>query len=188
MDKATILWIAGTAIVVITTIAVFAGRVIYERRQERKREIGQKLTTHFEDINRRIILRIVEMSRNLAIIKDRLIFSSITPIMEHYKFEEDESYIGFEAHLPEDANEWRQLNREALTMKGYVDIVARGANANKETEYQDARRHINDDFFPLQRKFADFAIRLSEKAKDIEQYQIGTVFKYEKKCPICKKF
>ena len=184
----TFKWVAGISIPIVLFILGFAGRIIYQGRKEREKQTAQKLRIHFEDINRRIILRIVEMSRNLAIIKDRLIFSSITPIMEHYKFEEDESYIGFEVHFPKEENEWRQLNREALTMKGYVDIVAKGANANKETEYPDARRYINDDFFPLQRKFADFAIRLSEKAKDIGQYQIGTVFKYDKKCPICKKF
>ena len=175
-------------IAIISMVVGFLLNFLYENYKERKKTRKESLRTHFDEIERRIIMKLSEVSGNLAIIKDRLLFGSFAPVTEHHPLLDNENYLSFEIHFPELAYEWKELKNEALILKGYVDIVARGASANSEAEYEEAKRHINDDLFPLQEKFADFAIRLSEKAKDIEQYQIGTVFKYNKKCPICKKF
>ncbi len=178
-------------IAIFSLLAGFLLNVFYENYKEKKKTHKESLRIHFDDIKTRIISKLSEMSRNLAIENNRLVFLvfySGEPVMEHYTFEADENYISFEVHFPERVREWKQLKSEAMTLKGYVDIIARGASGNIEAEYEDARRHINDDFFPLQKKFKDFAQRLSDDVGTISKYQIGTVFKYDKKCPICKKF
>jgi molecular chaperone GrpE (heat shock protein) len=73
-----------------------------------------------------------------------------------------------------------------MTMKSYIDTVVKGPNNN--TEYKAARERINDGFFPLQKKFNDFRLRLSKEVETISNYGIGKTFKYEENCPICKQF
>ena len=181
MDKATILWIAGTAIVVITTIAVFAGRVIYERRQERKREIGQKLTTHFEDIKREVINHISEMARSLAIRHERLV-TSYSPIKESYDFEKQESFECFKLHFPELAKEWKQLNKQAVEYNEKLAKFFRFHHGDS------AQNLANNSIKDLQQEFTDYARRLAHKVESIDKYEMGKEFKKLKKCPTCKKF
>ena len=91
-------------------------------------------------------------------------------------------------HFPNRALEWQKLKNEALILKGYVDIVARGISGNNKDEYENAREIINNNLFPLKNKFKNFAQQLNSNFEDIGKYQIGTAFKYNKKCPICTKF
>jgi len=185
-------------IAIFSLIAGFLLNVFYENYKERRKTRKESLRIHFDDIRTRIISKLSEMSRNLAIENNRLVFLlfySGESVMEHYTFEvdknyleADENYLSFEVHFPERAREWKQLKSEAITLKGYFDIVAKGSIGNTATEYEDARRRISDDFFPLQKKYKDFAQRLSSDVGTISKYQIGTVFRYNKNCPICKKF
>jgi molecular chaperone GrpE (heat shock protein) len=71
-------------------------------------------------------------------------------------------------------------------MKHYVDIVAKGPNNN--TEYEAARKRINDNLFPLNKKFGDFGRNLSKEVEKNRKYGIGKTFKYENKCPVCRQF
>ena len=172
----------------ILWILLFPVRQYITQHPEKKKEIEKKLRIHFEDINRKVIERISEMSRSLVIRNNRLVFGAVAPVKEHYTFEDDESYMSFEVHFPEFAQEWKQLKGEAIVLKNSVDIVARGASSNITAEYEDARRRINDEFFSLQQKYHDFAQRLARDVEIISKYKIGKDFKYTKKCPICKKF
>jgi hypothetical protein len=187
--SALIVPIAGAVVGgLILWILLFPIRQFIAQQPEKRKERDKKLRIHFEDINSKVIGRISEMSRGLVIRNNRLVYGAVAPVNEHYPFEKDEIYFSFEVHFPELAREWKQLKSEAMPLKVYVDIVARGASKNIEAEYEDARRRINDDFFPLQQKFHDFARRLAEEVETKGKYQIGTTFKYNKKCPICKKF
>ena len=186
----------GTGFIAIFSLLVgFLLNIFYESYKEKMKTRKESLNIHFDDIKSTIISDLRQIATKLIIYNNRLAFEVVVdgytgeePFRELYKYEDDESYLSFEVHFPERAREWKQLNSEATAMKGYIDIVAKGPSKNTASEYEAARKRINDDFFPLQQKFRDFAQRLARDVETIGKYQIGTVFKYTKKCPICKKF
>ena len=191
---------------IITFIVGLLGKILWDLWQEKRRVRKDNLKIHFETINEEVVNKLYNMSISLGILHNELqflsseeevefvnlngerIYKSQEPILEHYKFEEDDSYLSFEVHFPERAQEWKQLKSEALKLKGYCNILNRGTSSNDKAEYDDAKRKFSNDFFPLQNKFKDFAQRLNIDIETIGKYQVGTVFKYDKKCPICKKF
>jgi hypothetical protein len=182
-------------IVIISLLVGFSLNVFYENCKEKMKTRKESLKIHLDEIREQIVSRISDMSRHLGIQHNELVFeqseneySFDEPLLENYKFEEDENFLGFEVHFPNLAREWNQLKGEAMTLKNYVDVVARGESMSNKAEYENARKQINDDFFPLQKKFKDFAQRLPHDVETISKYQIGTRFTYNKKCPICKKF
>jgi len=182
-------------IVIISLLVGFSLNVFYEKYKEKMKTRKESLKIHFEEIKEQIVNRISDMSRHLGIQHNELVFEQSVneysfdePLWEHYEFEEHENFLSFEVHFPNLAGEWNQLKGEAVTFKNYVDIVARGESRSNKAEYENARKQINVDFFPLQKKFKDFAQRLTQDVETISKYQIGTRFKYDKKCPICKKF
>ena len=179
---------------IISIIVGFALNVSYENYKERIKARKENMKIHFEEIKEQIS-RLSRMARGLTLQHDGLIFeesvdgySSDEPISEHYKFEEYENFLSFEIHFPNRAREWKLLKGEAVTLKKLADIVAKGESDTDKDKYENARKRIGDDLFPLQHKFRDFAQRLTQEIETISKYQIGTVFKYNKKCPICKKF
>ena len=198
-------WVIAIISVVIGTLLGFGLNLWRDKRQQNEERKLEALKVHFDTLNEEIIEKLYYMSSSLEIQHNELIFKSSEkvigfnlseeeipkseePVLKHYKFEDDEIFLGFEVHFPERAQEWNQLKREAVTLKSCVDVVARGESGNKKVEYENARQQINDYFFPLQEKFKDFAQRLNMEVETIGKYQIGTGFKYSKKCPICKKF
>lgn len=126
--------------------------------------------------------RLSEMSRGLTLKHSGLIFEKFEgedsfdePILEHYKFEEDENFLSFEIHFPDRAREWKILKGEAVTLKRLADIVTKGENNTDKDEYENAKKRLGDDIFPLQHKFRDFALRLAQEIETISKYQRGSV-------------
>ena len=152
------------------------------KQLKKEERIEEKLQTHFEDIDRKVILKIVELSMNLYIVKERLQYSSITPIKENYPFEDDETYICFNTHFPQEAKEWEELNKKALSKSKDIE--------NLFARYKDdsAQYVANEYIKALQNDLKVFSIKLREKTEDIGKYQIGKEFKKLKDCPVCVKF
>ena len=198
-------WVIAIISIVIGTLLGFGLNLWRDKRQQNKERKLEALKIHFDTINEEVISKLYYMSSSLGIQHNELIFESSEkiigfnfsgegipkseePVLEHYKFEKDENFLSFEVHFPDRAQEWNQLKRESVTLKSCVDVVARGGSGNIKVEYEKARQQINDNLFPLQEKFKDFAQRLNSDIETIGKYQIGTVFQYENKCPICRKF
>jgi hypothetical protein len=135
-------------------------------RIENKRRRNEALEYHFDDISGKIISNISGMARSLCINNNRLVFGGYAPVQEKYDFEKEEEYKSFEIHFPELASEW-------IRLKG---------NAIKASEKSENNIKL------LQDEFGKYAIKLSDTTRNIQKYGIGTVFKRNKKCPICKKF
>jgi len=138
-----------------------SNRIEYIRRWQ------EGLERHFDDIHTKIMGKISEMARSLCISNNRLVFGGLDSIKEKYDFEEEEEYKGFERHFPELASEWIKLKGDAV-------------KASEKLE--------NDLIKLLQEELEKYAIKLSDTTRNIQRYGIGTVFKRNKKCPICKKF
>lgn len=199
---------------IIAGILIFLVRHFISQRTEKKKEQDSKLRTHFEDINKGVINRISEMARSLCVRNERLV-TSYAPISKSYDFEKQETYKGFELHFPEMAQEWEHLNNKAVQLIGVLERwKAQEANVEKleKIEEHGARRGLipdekfngrlekevqiyekiylefNHSLGHLQREFGDFAKRLADKVNSIDKYQMGKVFKYNKKCPTCQKF
>ena len=200
---------------IIVGILIFPVRHFITQRTEKKKEQGRKLRIHFEDINKGVINRISEMARSLAVRNNRLVFGSYAPVGESYDFEKQETYKGFELHFPEMAQEWEQLKNKALKLsepleelktlnaelekseaieehgarRGYIPNEKFNRRLGKEIQiYEKAHVEFSHSLGHLQREFGDFAKRLADKVNSIEKYQMGKVFKYNKKCPTCQKF
>lgn len=123
LDKDTVLWIAGTAIAVITAIGVFAGPIIAQKVQDLRKKRRENLRTHFEDIKRLVEGRISPWSRSLGINNFRLVYIEKSPIYKEYDFEKDDYYISFETHFKELATKWKQLNNKALVLNNRYQEV-----------------------------------------------------------------
>jgi hypothetical protein len=61
-------------IAIISMVVGFLLNFLYENYKERKKTRKESLRTHFDEIERRIIMKLSEVSRSLVIIKDRLLF------------------------------------------------------------------------------------------------------------------
>lgn len=198
----------------ILWILLFPVRQFISQQFEKKKEKDRKLRTHFEDINKEVINRISEMARSLCVRHNRLV-TSYAPISKSYDFEKQETFKGFELHLPEMAQEWKQLNNKAVQLIKVLERwKAQEANVDKLEKIEDDgarrglipdekfnRRHekelqayekiymeFNNSLGNLQKEFADYAKRLADKVDSIDKYQMGKVFKYNKECPTCQKF
>ncbi len=177
MDEATTWTIIGIATAIISPF-------IYRKRHKQQEDEEQKLRIHFKDIKSKVIDRISEMARSLAIKHERLVYGSRAPVQDDYDFEHEDYYMSFETHFPELAKEWKNLNRHAIKAdKELVSFFHLRDGGDKNIQYV-ANDHIKD----LQQEFKDFNKRLVGKAEHIEKYGIGKEFKKVKNCPICKKF
>ena len=196
---------------IIVGILIFPVRHFITQRTEKKKEQDRKLRIHFEDINKEVINRISEMARSLAVRNKRLV-TSYAPISEIYNFEKQETYKSFELHFPEMAQEWVQLKNKALKLGESLEklkkqnaeleklekteevmnyLTTEEFNHREEKElhiYVDAYVEFSHSLDHLQREFRDFAKKLADTINSIDKYQMGKVFKYNKKCPTCKKF
>jgi hypothetical protein len=178
----TFRWVIGISITVVLAIAVFAGNQIANKRRDRTTEIQQKLRMHFNDINSKIIKHILEMSRNLTIRNNRLVFGGYAPVLDSYQFESDESYPSFRAHFPKYVEEWKELNNQAVdSSKKLSDFFQRYDDINAQVK---ANEYIED----LKEKLNDFALRLNNEVEQIDKYEIGKYFRKLKKCSICMNF
>jgi ABC-type Na+ efflux pump permease subunit len=209
MDTETIKWIAGISITVVLAIVGFAGRIIYQKRQEQGKQTKQKLKVHLEDMKREVTDKISEMARSMTIRHERLV-TNIFPISEEYAFEKNESFEAFKIHLPQFAQEWRTLNNRAWKLNSELKGLVKKDNVitalenmqeagHKEAqeidlsvdrdEYETKNYEFEHSFSHLQKDLIEFSQRLSDKLEKIQKYnQFGTAFKYNKKCPICKNF
>ena len=162
----------GIAIIsmVVGTLLGFILNLWRDNHQKNKKRRQEALEIHFHDINEMIIHRMSEMARNLQMRNNRLVFGSYAPVQEKYNFEEEEEYKGFEIHFPKLAKEWKQLFNNALRMN---EELVNGHEIN---------------IVPLQQDFENYAKRLTNTANRVERYGIGTEFRHNKDCPICKNF
>jgi hypothetical protein len=152
--------------ILLGVVVGFLLNVWNSNRIESKRRRQEALEYHFNDIHTNIMQKISVRARSLCINNNRLVFGGIDSIKEIYDFEKEEEYKGFEIHFPEIASEWIRLKGEAI-------------KASKNTE---------NDIIKLQEEFREYDSRLATTIRDIQKYGIGTVFKHNEKCPICKKF
>lgn len=132
MDADTIKWIAGISIPVVVTIAVFAGNRIAKRNDERKKEQGEKLRKHFDELYE-------EIKATLSDIKISEMYGLIVTyaggIPQYHPdlvaIELPKLADSFDVHFPKEAKEYRK----------HINDVLRN---NKS--YQDLREKIKADF------------------------------------------
>jgi len=196
-------------IAIITAIGVFAGPIIAFVVQDLKRKRNEKLGIHFEDIKGEVIDHIIQMTRNLTIRNDRLVFGSYSDIRETYPFEQGDYYTHFKVHFPKEAEKWEQFNIEALnyaqTYEPLRHISARlrelknmqvhqrpenwaTENEKYEKDFKDMSQALTSDTEDLMNRCRTFSIHLSNRIENISKYGIGKEFKKIKRCTICKKF
>jgi len=203
-------WAIAIIAVVVGTILGFLLNLWRDKQQESERRRLQNLEIHFRDINSSIIRRLSEMTRSLQIRNNRLVFGGYIVVSEKYPFEQETEYESFTVHFHELTERWTQLNVKALEQnkllkkwveqEKLVELIEKSlrtssqkqvedANLDKEKQkYEGIYQEFNHSLAHLQNEFNEFARLLADTVQNIEKYQIGTVFKYNKDCPICKKF
>ncbi|MFC2018440.1 hypothetical protein ACFLU4_00575 [Chloroflexota bacterium] len=191
--------IVGAGVSVVSVIIGFVLNAIYSSYREKKRRREERLRIHFIGINHSVVSRIKEMSLGLTIRKNRVVFGNISPVAKSYDFQKEPVYKSFELHFPEKAKEWLRLNNKALDLKEVLDKTLEQKeeasvsvhDAKKLEEigkiHSDTQLELIDALGHLQNEFQGFARRIVEEAETIGEYQMGTVFKYNPECPICKK-
>jgi hypothetical protein len=176
--------IGGVSGGIITLLGyIFVTRWLNKKTQQREtnRLKIENLKKHFEDINSNVVSKICHMSQNFIKTDKRLVFSSISPIREHYDFGNEEYYQAFKIHLPDDAVKWEQLNKRAFDLNNsYVISAIENKPFNNDV--------FMENFIKLQKEFIEYGKTLGEKAINIDKYQIGTAFRYDDNCPICNRF
>jgi len=185
MESGNTIWvILGVIVAIVVPISVFAGNQIAKKRQVEKDERERKLRIHFEDIKKEVINHISEVARNLTIRHERLV-TSYAPIGECYPFTKHELYKCFELHFPEEAKEWKALNKKAVKLNEHVVNFFQSHQYSHAASKQNvAVSYIRD----LQQEFSNFNQRLARKVESIDKYEMGNEFKKHRECPICKKF
>jgi hypothetical protein len=202
-------WAIAIIAVVVGTILGFLLNLWRDKQQQKEKRRQEALETHFDDIRKHVIDKISEMSRSLTIRNNRFVFGSYSPVNKQYDFEQEDYYKGFAVHFPEIAQEWRRLNGEALKLQPWLEeLVNQDLNIEKmqkaksagdtsigerdlekaSQSYEDSNTKFNISDTNLRDNFIDFARRLAEETESIDKYQMGTIFRYNKKCPICRKF
>ncbi|UCG10005.1 MAG: hypothetical protein JSW30_04550 [Dehalococcoidia bacterium] len=78
---------------------------------------------------------------------------------------------------------------EFSTRLGYIPNEESNRRLEKKLQtYEKIYMEFNHSLGHLQKDFMDFAKRLADKVDSIDKYQMGKVFKYNKKCPTCQRF
>jgi len=166
-------------IAIIAMLIGFLLNVFYENYKEKMRRRQANLNTHFNQELIGVLTRIGSFN-GLTLRKEKnntLEFGSGTghfsEIKDEYYSKDDEIYTAFKVHFPDIAQKWEGLHKQSLELKNNLDKT---------------KRLPHDEFEEVSNSLKQLSHEVKRKLEDIKKYQIGTVFKRDKKCPICKKF
>ena len=166
-------------IVIISTLAgVVVGFVLNlwrDKLQEKKARRQEALETHFNQDTCAFLSHISNMGGLKKMIGGKLAFGAgaiLNPISDKFPINNEQSIKAFEVHFPIIAKRWDILYDRAIDLEH-----EREKSTLSDSELSDVSKELS--------QLADEAKNALE---DIRRYQVGTVFKYNKKCPICKKF
>ncbi len=148
-------------------------------RIENKRRRQEALETHF---NQEMAGRLTHIAHRSSLVthterNKELGFSLPNEHFYRFKIDEEfpligEGYEAFKIHFPKIAGRWEELYKHALKL--YED----NQNNRLDSKELDA----------VSKELQELSRTATSKLEDIRRYQIGTVFKHNKKCPICRKF
>ncbi len=179
--------LSGWVIAMISTLSgvfiAFLLTLCRDKIQSKNKRIQASLENHFIDIKIKTIDRIIEMSKGLNIVNGQLFFSNGSPVIPNVinSIKENEVYICFQIHFPNEEENWEELTTKAL--KTNKDIIRFLESHKGDNALNEANRIIET----LNNEFTAFSHKLHGKSYDIEYYQMEK-FKKNKKCPICRKF
>jgi len=171
-------WGIAIIAVVVGALLGFFLNLWRDIQQEKKKRRQEALEVHFNQEMSGLLAHVG--SRNgLTVRQDKhnelefgLNHGPFFTIDKEYYFKKGELHEAFKAHFPEIAEKWEELHKYAVKL--------RKDNQNGSL----AQIELSVTSEELQR----LSMTANNKLEDIQKYQIGTVFKYEKRCPICRKF
>ena len=173
----------GWEIVLISTLAgVILGFILNlwrDRLQEKKKRRQEALEKHFNQEMAGGLTHIAYRNGLVAHPGRNKELGFSLPNEHSYKFKIDEEfpligegYEAFKVHFPGISEKWEELHKRTLKLR--EDNQNGRLSSNELNEVSSALQQLSGT--------------AKRKLEDIRKYQVGTVFKYEKRCPICRKF